>query len=106
MTPQALLQDFFLAKDAQGVPQGVPLAVVEEAARPLRQLLGYLGTESETLVELWEGGRDAGAAKPVLPLTPVHHGVAQVLLHRSDEVAKQWKAKHARHVQAHRHQLQ
>ena len=86
----------------------MPLAVVEEAARPLRQLLDYLGTESETLVGLWEGGRDnnAGAAKLVLPLTPVHHGVAQVLLHRSDEVAKQWKAKHARHVQAHRHQLQ
>ena len=57
---------------------------------------------------LTQGGRDnnAGAAKLVLPLTPVHHGVVQVLLHRSDEVAKQWKAKHARHVQAHRHQLQ
>ena len=57
---------------------------------------------------LTQGGRDnnAGAAKLVLPLTPVHHGVVQVLLHRSDEVAKQWKAKHAWHVQAHRHQLQ
>ena len=75
------MQDFFLAKDAQGVPQGVPLAVVEEAARPLRQLLDYLGTESATLVDLWEGGRDAGAAKLVLPLTPVHHGVAQVPRH-------------------------
>ena len=32
--------------------------------------------------------------------------MTQVLLHRSDEVAKRWKAKHAKHVQAHRHQLQ
>ncbi len=32
--------------------------------------------------------------------------VAQVLLHRSDDAAKAWKAKHARHVQAHFAQLQ
>lgn len=100
-----LLQDFFLAKDAQGVPQGVPFGVVEEATRPLRQLLVLMGTPSETLVEVWESGRDAGSAK-LLPRTPSEDGVAQVLLHRSDELAKLWKAKHARHVQAHLHQLQ
>ena len=102
----ALLQDFFLAKDAQGVPQGVPLAVVDEAVRPLRQLLLLMGTSSEDLCELWESGRDATASARPLPRTPGEDGVAQVLLHRSDDAAKAWKAKHARHVQAHFAQLQ
>ena len=99
------MQAFFLAKDAKtGVTQGVPLGVVEEATRPLRKLLVQMGTPSETLVEVWEGGRDAGATK-LLPRTPEESLMAQVLLHRSDDAAKQWKNKHARNVHAHLQEL-
>ena len=86
------------------MPQGVPLGVVDEATRPLRQLPVLLGTPSETLSEVWESGRGADTLK-ALPRTPSEDNVAQVLLHRSDDVAKAWKAKHARHVQAHLQQL-
>ena len=57
-----LLRDFFLAKDPQGVPQGMPAHRVDEACRPLHQLLVLLSTPSELLVRMWESASDEMAA--------------------------------------------
>jgi len=60
----ALLHDFFLARDAAGVPQGVPQDTVVATTKPVVALLELMDAPSDSLVAEWRrvGGGAAGGS--------------------------------------------
>mmetsp|Transcript_37423 Transcript_37423/g.122405 ORF Transcript_37423/g.122405 Transcript_37423/m.122405 type:complete len:214 (+) Transcript_37423:408-1049(+) len=91
-----LMQDFFVAENEVGEPQGVTHVEAEECLASLKLLLGILDTRSEVLVEL--------IARPAsISTTLVGHQnfrqhelyvllAGKVLSKRTDSAARSWKA--------------
>jgi len=90
-----LLQDFFLAQDARGVAQGVPWSIVTETTHTLHHIAALMACPSAELITLWESSESTAHAAN-LDETLHRSIIAQVLLHRNDNEAKSWSAKHSK----------
>ncbi len=95
----ALLRDFFLARDAAGVAQGVPQYVVDEISAPAAALLELAASPSDAIVDEWARAADAEAdAEPAAAAEAGRYRLrlAQLLTGRSDAASRAWAAKHGR----------
>lgn len=78
-----LLQEFFMAKDESGIPQGLRQKAVLGQTTYLRNLIANLfEEESETLIEKWNTAPPTHNAHPV-----TQRNIFRVLAHRRDAVA-------------------